>query len=317
MLCSVTPPAGMGKVQRLVYPYERGKRDSYPFAVRAKTGSAFRGNTADFHGHPFAVGGCGDWRNWAVAVALCGPGDLIVEVGANVGTETVGFSDIVGRDGRVVSFEPSPDNLAALEAMTSGLRNANVELLPYALSDHTGSDTFAVPPASMSQGIGHLLGPEERTTGTAIYYDDPVDMSVIEVECRTLDEFADDLRGLRLLVADAEGAEIAILRGSREVLLAEQPALVLEASQPHQRRAGFGLDQLHDELTSLGYRSFVLAGLGTEAIKDPRDAPAHSNWLCVPEHKLQLVTRVRRYLRRCALMPCVLGLNPLTSPSRR
>jgi hypothetical protein len=48
-----------------------------------------------------------------------------------------------------------------------------------------------------------------------------------------------------------------------------------------------------------------------------RAAPVHSNCLCVPEDKLQLVTRVRRYLRRCALMPCILGLNPLTSPSRR
>jgi FkbM family methyltransferase len=316
MLCGLTPPAGVGKVQRLVYPYERGQQDHYPFAVRARTGSTFRGNTADFHGHPFAVGGSGDWRNWAVAVALCGPGDLIVEVGANVGTETVGFSDIVGGEGRVMSFEPSPGNLTALEAMASGLRHANVELLPYALSDHAGSDTFAVPPESMSQGIGHLLGPVERTTGTAIYYDDPVDMSVIEVECRTLDEFANDLRGVRLLVADAEGAEIAILRGGRDVLLAERPALVLEASQPHQHRAGFGLEELHEELLALGYRPFVLAGLGADAVSDPQDAPEHSNWLCMPEDRLQLVTRVRRYLRRCALMPCVLGLNPLTSPRR-
>src|SRR3954447_8897343 len=316
MLARLTPPAAAGRMQRLVYPYEQGQRDRYQFAVRAKTGSTFRGNTADFHAHPFAVSGCGDWRNWAVAVALCGPGDVIVEVGANVGTETVGFSDIVGREGRVVSFEPSPGNLAALEAVASGLRNANVELQPYALSDHAGSDTFAVPPATMSQGIGHLLGPEERTSGTAIYYGDAVDMSVIEVECRTLDSFADDVRGLRLLVADAEGAEIAILRGARAVLLAERPALVLEASQPHQSRAGFGLDELHGELSALGYRSFVLAGMGAEEV-DVATAPRHSNWLCLHEDRLDALPRVRRYLRRSALAPCVLGLNPLTSPRRR
>src|SRR4051794_6350254 len=287
MLGRLPPPAATGRMERLVSPYEQGQRDRHEFAVRAKTGSTFRGNTADFHAHPFAVGGCGDWRNWAVAVALCEPGDLIVEVGANVGTETVGFSDIVGRDGRVVSFEPSPRNLAALDAVRSELRHANVELLPYALSDHAGSDTFAVPPATMSQGIGHLLGPEERTTGTAIYYDDPVDMSVIDVECRTLDEFADKVRGLRLLVADAEGAEIAILRGGRDVLQAERPALVLEASGPHQRRAGYGLDELHDELSGLGYRAFVLAGLGVEEVRDPLAAPEHSNWLCLPDDELE------------------------------
>lgn len=304
-------------MRRLIYPYERGKRDHYPFAVQAKTGSTFSGNTADFHAHPFAVSGCSEWRTWAIAVALCGPDDVIVEVGANVGTETVGFSDIVGSGGRVVGFEPSPSNLHALDTVASGLRHANVTLLPYALSDHAGSDTFAVPPASMSQGIGHLLGPEERTTGTPTYYDDPVDMAVIEVECRTLDEFAEDVRGVRLLVADAEGAEIPILRGGQEVLRAEQPALVIEASQPHQHRAGFGLEQLYEELTRLDYQPFVVAGLTVQAITDPSVAPSHSNWLCLPHDKLHLIRRVRRYLRRCALMPCMLALNPLTCANRR
>jgi hypothetical protein len=167
----------------------------------------------------------------------------------------------------------------------------------------------------MSQGIGHLLGPEERSSGTAIYYDDPVDMRVVEVECRTLDAFAGDVRGLRLLVADAEGAEIGILRGGRAILSAERPVLVLEASQPHQRRAGFSLEALHAELSELGYRPFVLAGLGAEEV-DLRTAPQHSNWLCLPHERLELLARVRSFLRRCALMPCVFGLNPLTKPSR-
>jgi FkbM family methyltransferase len=310
-------PFGAGKVRELLYPYERAKRDTFAFSIQAKTGSTFRGSTADFHAYPFAVNGCGDWRNWAVALALCSPGDVIVEVGANVGTETVGFSDIVGSSGRVLAFEPLPANLAALNAVVPELRHPNVELLPYALSDHAGSDTFAVPAASMSQGIGHLLGPEERATGTTSYYDESVAMTMTEVECRTLDEFAGELRGVRLVVADAEGSEVSILRGGHRVLAAEQPALVLEASQPHQRRAGFGLEQLHEELLEIGYEPFAITGLTIEEIVDPRAAPYHSNWLCLPHDRLHLIPRVRRYLRRCALSPCVLALNPLTSPSRQ
>jgi FkbM family methyltransferase len=307
-------PFGAGKVRSLLYPYERARRDAYSFAIASKTGSTFRGNTADFHAYPFAVSGCGEWRNWAVALALCEPGDLIVEVGANVGTETVGFSDIVGSAGRVIAFEPSPSNLGALEGVVAGLRHRNVELFPYALSDHAGTDTFAVPPASMSQGIGHLLGPEERATGATIYYDEPAEMTTMEVECRRLDGFA--VSGMRLMVADAEGAEISILRGGQAVLEASRPALVLEASQPHQRRAGFSLEDLHEELSALGYASFVIGSLAVTPLADVRDAPYHSNWLCLPSDQTHLAARVESCLRRCARMPCVLGLNPLTSPGR-
>ncbi|MDQ6835053.1 MAG: FkbM family methyltransferase [Actinomycetota bacterium] len=310
-------PFGAGKVGRLLYPYECGKRDRFDFAARAKTGSTFAGSTADFHAHPFAISGYSEWRNWAVALALCRSGDVIVEVGANVGTETIGFSDIVGSDGRVVAFEPLPAHLTALEAMLGGLRQANVTLLPYALSDRVGIDTFAVPPPSMSQGIGHLLGPAERASGTTTYYDSPVEMTVIEVQSRPLDKFATEVRGMRLLVTDAEGAEILILRGGRRVLGAERPALLLEASQPHQRRAGFDIAELYNELRALGYTAYVINKLSLKKVENPRAGATHSNWLCLPQDSLQLIGRVQRYVRRCALMPCVLGLNPLTQPRRR
>jgi FkbM family methyltransferase len=317
LLCGHMQPFGAGKVRKLLYPYELGRRDDYRFTAQAKTGSTFSGSTADFHAHPFAVSGYSEWRNWAVALALCGPGDLIVEVGANVGTETVAFSDIVGSSGRVIAFEPLPAHLVALRAVVRGLRHPNVTLSPYAVSDRAGKVMFAVAPASMSQGIGHLLGPDERTTGTTSYYDRPIDMSVIEVESRTLDEFTDELSGMRLLVADAEGSEVSILRGGRRVFGVERPALVLEASRPHQRRAGFGIEELYDELLKLDYKVYAIAKLTVEEVVDPRAAPVHGNWLCLPHDSLHLIWRVRRYLRRCALMPCILGLNPLTTPSHR
>jgi FkbM family methyltransferase len=300
-----------------LYPYERGRRDAYTFTTRGKTGSLFTGTTSDFHAHPFAVCGYSDWRNWAVALVTCQPGDLIVEIGANVGTETVGFSDIVGATGRVVAFEPLPSNLAALEAAVRGFRHANVTLLPYALSDRAGRDRFAVPPTSMSQGTGHLLGPEERATGTTTYYDAAVEMGSIEVECRVLDEFAEQVAGVRLLVADAEGAEVLILRGAQHVLTAHRPAMVLEASKTHQRRAGMELADLHAELMGLGYAAYELGPLDLEEVVDPERGSEFANWLCVPQERLQLIRRVRRYLRLCGLTPFVWGLNPLTRPRHR
>jgi FkbM family methyltransferase len=306
LVCGRMQPFGVGKARGLLYPYERAREDSIDFSVRAKTGSRYRGNTADFHAWPFAVAGYGEWRNWAVALAVCSRGDVVVEIGANVGTETVGFADIVGRTGRVVAFEPLPSNVEALRRLTA----PNVTVVPLALSDSERMDRFAVPPASMSQGIGHLLGPDERASGAVTYYDEPADMTLTEVETRTLDAFADDVRGVSLLVADAEGAEVSILRGGRGVLDEWRPALVLEASAPHQRRAGLSLEALKAELAGLGYKPFVIGPLSLEDADDP---PAHSNWLCLPEERLGLADAVRRSIRRCGLTPFLFGLNPLSA----
>jgi FkbM family methyltransferase len=319
LLCTRFPPALAGKLTRLLYPYERGKLDAHEFTIRSQTGSPFTGNTADYHAHPFAVKGYSEWRNWAVALALCGPGDVIVEVGANVGTETVGYSDIVGADGRVVAFEPLPANLAAVERLLETLQHPNVTLLPYALSDRREQTRFAVPPPHMSQGTGHVLGAVERQTETTIYYDKPVQMELIDVECCPLDQLADEVRGVQLLLADAEGAEVAILRGARRVLEAERPALVLEASHPHLRRAGLtGVADLQHELASLRYRAFEIGRLDLREI-DTRtvDAEYSRNWLCLPQERMELLSPVRRAIRRCGLTPCIMHLNPMIGHTAR
>lgn len=313
-LCGWAPPVLAGRLTRVLYPYGRGKLDDQEFTIRTKTGSLFRGSTADFHAHPVAVQGYGEWRNLAVALALCSPGDVIVEVGANVGSETVAYSDIVGARGLVVAFEPMPRNLTALERLLPALRHSNVTLLPYALSDRPQTAAFAVPPLSMSQGIGHVLGTEEQRTKTVTYYYQPVEMELIEVECRTLDEFAAEVRGVRLLCADTEGAELAILAGARQTLEAERPALVLEASHPHLRRAGFnGVEDLQRELVDQRYRIFEIGRLElSEVSVRTTDEQYSENWLCLPEERSELLGAARRSLRRCGLMPCIMGLNPMT-----
>jgi FkbM family methyltransferase len=314
LLCSRVPPIAAGRLTGRLYSYERGKLDDYEFTVRVKTGSPFGGSTMDFHAHPVAVRGYGEWRNWAIALALCGPGDIIVEVGANVGTETVGYSDIAGARGRVVAFEPLPSNRTAVERLLPALQYPNVTLLPYALSDRNGTTRFAVPPLYMSQGTGHLLGTEEQRTETTTYYYEPVEMELIEVERRTLDELAAEVRGVRLLLADIEGAEVALLQGARRVLEANRPTLVLEASHPHLRRAGLkGVEDLHRELVGLRYRTFEIGRLDLIEVDTRTAGPEYShNWLCLPEERIELLDPARRSLRRCGLMPCIMRLNPMT-----
>ena len=65
------------------------------------------------------------------------PGDVIWDVGANVGYYTRKFSDSVGSAGQVFAFEPFPATAARLRAELTGVETVTV--LPVALGAETGT----------------------------------------------------------------------------------------------------------------------------------------------------------------------------------
>ena len=283
----------------LVYPQARAFADDFRFIAKAQTGSRFSGRTSDFQGHPFSIHGYYEWRNWAVAVAVCSSGDTIVEIGANVGTETVGFRDIVGSSGRVFAFEPVPDNLETLRALALLNRWENVHILPFALGEAEARLAFALPPHKHASGVGHFMALKD--VGSA---------QTIEVECKRLDSLINEVGGAAAVFCDAEGAETMILRGARRYLSRYKPVVVLEASPKHLTRAGSSLTELHETLRSMGYHAFAVRRFGLKQVTDLMQVST-SNWVCAHESTAGVVERCSSAIARCGLMPCVRGLNPL------
>ena len=283
----------------MVYSFDMAKADDYEFTVRAQTGSWFQHRTSDFHAYPFGVHGYYEWRNWAVALALCRPGHTVVEIGSNIGTETVGFADIVGPTGRVLAFEPFPSHLTALRRLIKLNPQHRIEVFPAAAGDRCATLKFVKPPARRSSGIGHLLGAGETPQHT------------IEVDCVTLDSVAAKLGRTQVLYIDAEGAETSILRGGRQWIADTRPFIVLEASPKLLVRAGSSLIELHALLKGWGYdtRAIELLGLGRV---DQVNQPRSKNWVCFPSGQGGLAAVVAACMRQCALLPCIAGLNPLS-----
>ena len=87
------------------------------------------------------------------------PGDVIWDVGANVGYYTRKFSDSVGSAGQVFAFEPFPATAARLRAELTGVETVTV--LPVALGAETGTvsmregdDEFGATSRIVAQGAG-------------------------------------------------------------------------------------------------------------------------------------------------------------------
>lgn len=73
------------------------------FIKRSFTGSKFYGSTRDFHAFKFSVHGYFDWRNIIIAKSVLKFKEgAIIEVGANIGTETISFSDIAKKYNQLI-----------------------------------------------------------------------------------------------------------------------------------------------------------------------------------------------------------------------
>ncbi len=158
---------------------------------------------------------------------LIAPGDVIVDVGANVGVYSVFFSELVGPRGAVFAFEPDPQNFARLARTTAGL--ARVFPTEAAVGDETGSIQLF-----QSKGLNF----DHRT------YANPDDEHSVSVAITRLDDVQalEDQR-IRLIKIDVQGFELSVLRGASQTLARNPDAKILLEYYPWGLSAAGGSPQ--------------------------------------------------------------------------
>ena len=139
-------------------------------------------------------------------------GDVVVDVGANVGCIALLAATLVGERGLVVAVEPNPENIQMLYAGMVLNEAHNVRVLPYAASNRSGV-------VSITGGSNASLV-EARSPGPETVYAQAV----------TLDEALSWLPRLDLLKMDIEGHEPLAFEGCRHLIERHRPALVIEFS---------------------------------------------------------------------------------------
>lgn len=157
------------------------------------------------------------------------PGDMFIDIGANIGVLTLQGARAVGPRGIVHAFEPNPDVFARLEAHIAGNHLKNVVLHRVALSDREGTLTLSIPPTG-NTGAGSLGGLAPRHFGAAV--------STYEVALKrgddvlTATETGSSSPGSPVLIKiDVEGHEPFALRGMERFIAARRPAILAEINQ--------------------------------------------------------------------------------------
>lgn len=136
-----------------------------------------------------------------------GPGDTVIDAGANIGAVTVAMAKIVGATGKVFAFEMMPETAALLRTNVELNHLRQVEVIELALSDRSGQTVTA----EYSQGVfGQASIANGSNVGNSVRR--------VDVLTTTLDTATMTIDWVAVMKMDLEGAECLALAGAQKML---------------------------------------------------------------------------------------------------
>ena len=211
-----------------------------------------------------------------LVMALLGPGDIFVDVGANIGYFSVIAAALVGGQGAVHAFEPHPENYRLLcENLAANGLAGRAQTYCAGLSDSAGQARLFL--SGDNSGDHQIYASSEKRDSQAITL-----LRGTEVEALAGS-------GIDLLKVDTQGSETRVLRGLLPLLLEQQrPCRVLVELTPHSlREAGSSGRELIELLAQLGQPMWMIEHLEHRLIAATAEELARwsDNWDEVPESR--------------------------------
>lgn len=168
--------------------------------------------------------------------------DVVVDVGAHIGSMTLSFARQVGNDGKVYAFEPDPGNYKLLTKNIYINGYENVNLINAAVSDHDGIVTLYQSDNSAT----HRIYPWVNSK------------SEIKIQVIQLDRFFYTIeKQIDLVKIDVEGIEPLVLKGMSHILNNHSDTkLFIEFVPAWIKQAGFNPEDVIHFLKKLNYKIY-------------------------------------------------------------
>lgn len=214
-----------------LYPFQEGQArlSNYALSMRLvgqapfATWTSLRNRTRikvvnDYVGRSALIFGDLDRTVTTVLTTILRPGDCLLDIGANVGVETLFAAKSVGHSGLVHSFEPQPALAAFLRDSLAENSYVHVHVHEVALSDADGELPLRVPVdnrGGASLDAQEPLVDDGSTTVTA-------QVRHASAYLRRL-----DLPRIRAMKVDIEGHEERFFRGATALFAENPPAVIV------------------------------------------------------------------------------------------
>lgn len=197
-------------------------------------------------------------------------GDVVIDIGANLGYYTVPLSDLCGKEGKVIAVEPVELFRNVLIKNLGSRRN--VEVLACALGEEDGKEIeMGIPSGhkNFRHGLTHVLAPGERDAQTMVFKAVMRDPRILFSSLDRLD----------LIKCDVEGYEIHIIPLLQSLLVKFKPIVQLETG-------GVSREKM---LSFFGALNYLVLAAGERSLRPltQENAMAHpGDLLFIPKEKL-------------------------------
>ena len=174
-------------------------------------------------------------------------GDVFVDVGANIGYFSLLASRLVGREGKVIAIEASPNIFAMLSDNLTRNHTTNVEATNLAIADVHGTTKLFLGSESNIGQTGTVSRPGSR-------YECDVPTAPLDGVLGT------DAGRVRFVKVDVEGAEWPVLQGMRELLRYGAPGLevFVELTPKSLRACGKSVDDVLAMFADCGFLPYTI-----------------------------------------------------------
>lgn len=159
---------------------------------------------------------------------------IVLDIGANLGFLAAHLARKV-KNGRVIAFEPMPDNLHALEYVIRKFKLTNVQVEAIALGDHDGEAEMVLPVAGKAkqQGLSHVVH------SSISEHNDGIRFKVPLKKLDSLDYlFTPDAKvtGIKM---DVENFERFVLAGAENLVARHRPLIYIELWENENKKVCF------------------------------------------------------------------------------
>ncbi len=151
-------------------------------------------------------------------------GDLVIDIGANIGDTTVPMALAAGKEGLTLGFDPNPYVYKILEANSKlNSSKTNIIPLPYAITENESEFFYNSSEASFANG-----GIQEIDKGYHGKYSLQQKIKGIRLSDYLRENYSKELNKLSFIKVDAEGLDSTILKSVRDLIETYKPLVIAE-----------------------------------------------------------------------------------------